>query len=88
MEKIRFRPSDEGGSVDFYVLEETRIGGVSYILVTDEETGDAEAFIMKDTSGGEDAEAVYMFVEDEDELLAVAKVFAEMLEDDELDYKG
>ena len=27
--------TDDGGAVDFYVLEETRINGMSYLLVTD-----------------------------------------------------
>ena len=36
MEKITFYPDGEAqGAVDFYVLEETMIGGVTYILVTD-----------------------------------------------------
>ena len=34
MEKITFVP-DGGDAVDFYVLEQTVIGGVNYILVTD-----------------------------------------------------
>ena len=36
MEKITFVPDGEE-AVDFYVLEQTTIGGVNYILVTDAE---------------------------------------------------
>ena len=36
MEKITFCPED-GEAVEFFVLEQTRLGGVDYILVTDSE---------------------------------------------------
>ena len=49
MEKITFIPENEEEAVEFYVLEETRIGGVDYILVTDSEEGDAECLILKDS---------------------------------------
>ena len=39
LEKITFCP-DGDAPVDFFVLEQTRISGVNYILVTDEENGD------------------------------------------------
>ena len=35
MERIAFKPDGEDAEVDFYVLEQTTIGGVNYILVTD-----------------------------------------------------
>ena len=35
-------------AVEFYVLEQTRIGGIDYILVTDTEEDDGEALILKD----------------------------------------
>ena len=81
MEKITFVPENEEEAVDFYVLEETRIGGVNYILVTDSEEGDAECLILKDLSDAEDAEAVYAIVEDENELDSVFGVFEQMLDD-------
>ena len=81
MEKITFIPDHEEEAVDFYVLEETRIGGIDYILVTDSEEGDAECLILKDLSSAEDAEAVYAIVEDENELDCVFGVFEQMLED-------
>jgi len=33
VEKIVFEP-EEGSPVEFYVLEETKLGGITYILVT------------------------------------------------------
>lgn len=83
MEKIVFTP--EGGeAVRFYVLEQTRIGGSDYILVTDAEDGDGEAIILRDTSSQDEEEAVYEIVTDDEELNAVAAVFENMLDDVEL----
>ena len=83
MEKITFAPEGEE-TIDFYILETTRLGGVDYILVTDAPEGDGEAMIMKDLSDPDDTEALYEFVEDEDELKAVGKVFENILEDVDL----
>lgn len=62
------------------MLEQTKLGGVTYILVTDSED-DAECLILKDLSKVEEDESVYEVVEDDTELLAVSKVFEELLED-------
>lgn len=83
LEKILFQPEGEE-AVEFYVLEQTRIGGVDYILVTEEAEGDAEAWIMKDISRDGEEEGVYVFVEEDDELEAVAGVFEDMLKDDDI----
>jgi hypothetical protein len=78
--------TDSGESVDFYVLEETRLGGISYLLVTDAgESEDGECYVLKDISGIEDAEAVYEFVEDDSELEAVFKIFEQLLSDADID---
>lgn len=84
MEKIRFQFADSEGSAEFFVLEQTRINGRDYILVTDSEDGDGEAFILRDLSGDGDQEAIYAAVDDEEELEAISKVFGEMLEDVDL----
>lgn len=81
MEKITFMP-DGGDAVDFYVLEQTTIGGVNYILVTDaEDDEDGEAYILKTESDAESNEQVYRMVDDDNELAAVSGVFENMLED-------
>ena len=80
LEKITFCPEGDE-PVDFYVLEQTRIAGINYILVTDVEDGDGEALILKDMAKAEDAESIYEVVSDENELDAVAGVFADLLED-------
>lgn len=83
LEKIIFRPEGEE-PVEFYVLEQTRIGGHNYILVTDVEEGDGDALILKDMSQDGEEESIYDVVSDDEELEAVSGVFADMLEDVDL----
>ena len=82
MEKISLI-SEDGDKINLYILEETSISGVNYILATesDDESEEAEVYILKDTSKSTEADAIYEFVEDDSELDAVAKVFSELLED-------
>ena len=63
------------------MLEQTRIGGFNYILVTDLEEGDGEALILKDLSKDGEEESVYTIVSDDEELAAVAGVFENMMDD-------
>lgn len=81
MEKIIFTFEDTKEEVEFFVLEQTRVSGNNYILVTDSEEDGAECLILKDTSAAEDTESLYEIVEDEAELSGVLKVFEELLED-------
>lgn len=83
MEKIVFQ-AETGESVEFYVLEQTRIGGIDYILVTDTTEDDAEALILRDMSQDGEEQALYEIVTDDEELNAVAAVFENMLDDIEL----
>lgn len=79
--KIEFCPVGEEEAIGFFVLEETRINGISYLLVTESEEDEADAYILKDLSQDGETEARYVFVEEDDELEAVSKIFAELLED-------
>jgi hypothetical protein len=80
VEKISFVPEGQD-TVEFYVLEQTRLGGVNYLLVTEQEDGDTDALILKDLSEDGDEEGVYEIVSDDKELSAVAAIFEDMLED-------
>lgn len=80
LEKVTFHVDGED-PIDFFVLEQTRIGGYNYILVTDFEEGDGEALILKDLSEDGEQESVFTIVSDEKELEAVSGVFADMLDD-------
>lgn len=79
--------TDDGGAVDFYVLEETKINGMSYLLVTDvaDDDEEGECYILKDLSESDDADALYEFVEDDNEIDYLFKIFSELLEDADVD---
>ena len=81
MEKIKFAFGDGNGEDEFFVLEQTKINGATYILVTDSEEDDAECLILKETGVEEQTDKMYEIGEDDTELLAVSKVFEELLED-------
>ena len=81
MEKITFTFEDTNEQEEFFVLEQTKVNGSTYILVTDSEEEEAECLILKDTSAAEDKDSLYEIVEDDVELTAVLKVFEELLED-------
>ena len=81
MEKIKFAFGDGNGEDEFFVLEQTKINGATYILVTDSEEDDAECLILKETGVEEQTDKMYEIVEEDTELLAVSKVFEELLED-------
>ena len=82
MEEKIVLTDDEGNEVEMYVVEETRINNVNYILVTEE--GDEEeeiAHILNDVSDENDEEAIYEMVEDDSELDYIGRIFSELLED-------
>ena len=78
--------SEDGEEVTFAVIEQTRLGGINYLLVstTNENEEEAEALILKEVSQDTDEDAVYDIVEDDSELELVAKIFHELLDDIEL----
>lgn len=83
MEEMIVFVDEDGKEVEMYVIEETRINNVNYILVTDSDGEDeeAEAYILKDISDEVDEEAVYELVDDESEIDYIGKIFSELLED-------
>lgn len=79
--------TDSGESVEFYVLEETRINGMNYLLVTDaaDDDDEGECYILKDLSKQEDSQALYEFVEDDNEIDYLFKIFSELLDGADVD---
>lgn len=73
--------AEDGGETDFYVLEQTQLGGQSYLLVSDSRDEDGTCYLLKDQSGPEDEEAVYEFVDGDDEIEYLSQIFAELLGD-------
>lgn len=78
--------TEDGEDVVFKVLEQTRLGGCDYLLVstTEEDEDGREALILKDVSKDTDEDAIYDIVEDDQELEMVAGIFKELLDDIEL----
>lgn len=79
--------TDSGENVEFYVLEETRINGMNYLLVTDaaDDDDEGECYILKDLSKQEDSQALYEFVEDDNEIDYLFKIFSELLDGVDVD---
>ena len=50
-----------------------------------EEDGDSEAYILKEIADEND-DVVYEMVEDDNELAALGKVFAELIDDADIEY--
>ena len=79
-EKIVFYTDTD--EIEFYVIEQTRINDVNYILVADSMDDEAEALILKETVNEEDAEdVIYSEIEDDGELEPISRVFSEILDD-------
>ena len=83
MEKVTFQ-KNENETVEYYILEQTRISGVNYLLVTDVEEGDGEAVILKEVSGAEEEIGGYTDDLTEEEFEAVVPIFENLLEDVDL----
>ena len=64
MEERKITLVDDDQTLEFYVVEETK---------------------LKDMSGADESDALYEFVEDEDELEGLMKIFAELLDDVDLE---
>ena len=74
--------NEDGEEIVFYVLEETRINSMNYLLVTDvaDDDDEGECYILKDLSKREEEEALYEFVEDDNEIDYLFKIFSELLD--------
>jgi hypothetical protein len=82
MEKIGFIDPETGSEVEFAVEEETQLNGTKYLLVSDgAESGDSEAYILKEVQA-QDEEILFEIVDDDVEFSAIAKVFAELADEE------
>lgn len=73
---------EDGEEITFYVIEETIVTGVKYMLATDSDDDEADAYILKEVTSDDD-EVTYEFVEDDDEFDGVAKLFKELVNDED-----
>ena len=79
---LTIRMEIDGEEIEFYPLEQVRLSGVDYLLVSDTADGDGEALILRDLSEPDSSEALYEIVEDDAVLEAVGKIFAEELDEE------
>lgn len=83
--------TDDGLKIDFCVIEQTRINGLNYLLVSDdlgesaEEEEETLVYIMKESAEEENGMKTYEMVEDEAELTSVFKIFEQLIEDMDLE---
>ena len=85
MEKVIFVDPDTNEEIEFFVVEETQLNGQKYLLVTEEEDGDSDAYILREIADKED-DVIYELVEEAAELTAIGKIFAELIEDADIEY--
>lgn len=81
--------TDDGLEIEFCVIEQTRINGVNYLLVSDDmkesEEDETLVYIMKESAEEKDGMKTYEMVEDEAELASVFKIFEQLIEDMDLE---
>ena len=86
MEKIIFVDPETNEEITFAVEEQTMLNGNTYLLVSEGDDDECDAYILKELRD-EDGETTYEMVEDDVEFNALAKVFAELVDEDtELEY--
>lgn len=80
--------TDDGEKIELAILEQTRINGINYLLVSacegdswDEDAEDAYAFLLKESESTDSEESTYEEVLDEEELISVSKIFEQLMED-------
>ena len=71
MEKIQFTDPATNEVVEFAVEEQTQLNGI----------GDSEAYILKEIKT-QDEEVFYEMVDDDTEFAALAKIFAELADEE------
>lgn len=85
MEKVIFTDPETNDKIEFFVIEQTQINSTKYLLVAEDETDDGTAYILEELADDEN-DIVYSFVEDDDRLEALGKIFAELLDDADVIY--
>ena len=85
MEKVIFTDPETNEKIEFFVIEQTQINGTKYLLVAEDDAEDSPAYILEELAD-EDDDIVYSFVEDDDRLESLGKIFAELLDDADVIY--
>ena len=88
VDMVAYTADETGAEVPLFVLEETKINGMYYLLAADTEDGDGDCYILKDVSRPEDTEAVYEPVENDSEAEYVFRIFQELMGDSGVDLQN
>ncbi len=83
LESIPFL-TDDGSEIAFCIIEQTRINGKNYLLVSQEEEEDSEeelVYILRESAEDKNGMKTYEMVEDEEESAAVFKIFEQLIDD-------
>ena len=80
LEKIVFYDTDSNEANELYVVEQTTLRGIKYLLVAEDDSDETLCYIFREVSES-DTEITYVPVEDDNEYEAISKVFSELLED-------
>lgn len=87
-EKLTFEPADGSGAAEFYILAQTVSDGRTYLLVTDEDPEsdeDGDAYILRDDTPEDAAEALYTMVDEDEEFERVGGIFQTLLDEEDID---
>ena len=85
MEKVIFVDPETNEEIEFFVIEQTQLNGTKYLLVAEDDEEDSPAYILEELED-DDKDIIYSFVEDDDRLESLGKVFAELLDDADVIY--
>ena len=85
MEKVIFTDPETNEEIEFFVIEQTQINGTKYLLVAEDDAEDSPAYILEEIED-DDNDIVYSFVEDDESLESLGKIFAELLDDADIIY--
>lgn len=85
--------TEDGEQVEFSILEQTVVGGFQYLLVAegtvDPDETEVDVYIMRGEApspeNADDEMASYDMVEDEEEIEAVSKIFAQIMDDTDIE---
>ena len=79
LETIPFETED-GEIVNFYVLEQTTLSGVNYLLVTDDIESEeiTEVYILREQIDEDEKMISYEMLEDEQEIQSIGKIFEDV----------
>lgn len=76
---------EDGKDEIFFICGKTKINGTDYYLLAKNLEYGSDAYIARDISGEDDYTAVFEFVDDDKEVEYIGKIFAELLDFDDVE---